>query len=82
MLTEPVIIRTMREWARPSVVNAREKSRKKNGAVKNLIGILAPDARGHGVTNMFGHANPIAKSLRRVGRKRRVIDLAVDRFHP
>ena len=82
MSEKPIMTRIVRKRSRPSVVNTRKKGWTEHGTVKNLIGNLAPHARGHSVTNMFSHPNPTPESLRRLGRERRIIDLAADWFHP
>ena len=55
---QPVTAGTHRDVGDTSVVETREESWSKDGAVQDLVGGFAPDAGRHGVSDVFGNANP------------------------
>ena len=79
---EPVKVWTGGNRGKPCVVDAREESRTEDGAIQDFVGGLAPDTRGHGMTDVFCNADPEAKFFGGVRGKRGVVDLVIDGFHP
>ena len=79
---EPVVVRSGGDGGKSGVVDAREESRTEDRSIQDLIGGFAPDARGHGMTDVFRNADPEAKFFGGVRGKRGVVDLVIDGFHP
>ena len=52
------------------------------GLVKNLVGLLVPDLKGHGMAHVFSNTHPVAKDLRRLGGEMAVVKLDKYRFEP
>ena len=65
-LLQPVKVWTHGDVGNASVVDTREESQSKDGAVQDLIGGFAPDAGCHGVSDVFGDADPESKGFRGV----------------
>ena len=57
-LLQPVKVWTHGDVGNASIVDTREESQSKDGAVQDLIGGFTPDAGRHGVSNVFSNTNP------------------------
>ena len=79
---QPVKVWTHGDVGNASVVDTREESQSKDGAVQDLIGGFTPDVRCHRVADMLGNADPAAEGLGRVRQKQRIMDFVTNRFQP
>ena len=66
LLTQPVTAGTHRDVRGTSVLETREESWSKDGAVQDLVGGFAPDTGRHRVADVFGDADPASEGFRGV----------------
>ena len=82
MIAEPVNALVGQNGSGVGVMNSPKQSRTEDRTVNDLVGRLAPDAIGHGVSNMLSNPNPTVKCLSGFRWEGRIVNLVADRLHP